>query len=205
MSTGILVIIALQWVVILVMGVVLLGTVRQVGVLHNRLGPQGAMSIQKNAVKIGERAPEFRLRSVLGGKEVVIGGKSADGRSTLIMFISPDCPICASLLPALKSIFAQEASWLTLVFASDGEEALHRAFWQSKNINAPYVLSQELGMAFRIGQLPYGVLIDGEGVLTAQGLCNSREHIDSLFEAQRLGVASIQDFYQREAQAAAGK
>jgi hypothetical protein len=35
--------------------------------------------------------------------------------------------------------------------------------------------------------------------MVAQGLCNNREHVESLFEAQRLGVNSIQDFLERDA------
>jgi hypothetical protein len=31
--------------------------------------------------------------------------------------------------------------------------------------------------------------------LRARGLVNSREHLESLFEAKRLGVASIQDYF----------
>jgi len=46
------------------------------------------------------------------------------------------------------------------------------------------------------------VLLDEHGVMVAQGLCNTREHIESLFEAKRLGVGSIQDYIEREHQRA---
>jgi hypothetical protein len=39
------------------------------------------------------------------------------------------------------------------------------------------------------------VLLDGAGILRARGLVNSREHLESLFEAQRLGVASLQEYF----------
>jgi hypothetical protein len=38
------------------------------------------------------------------------------------------------------------------------------------------------------------VLLDGAGVVRAKGLVNSREHLESLFEAMERGVASIQDY-----------
>ena len=53
-------------------------------------------------------------------------------------------------------------------------------------------------MTYEIGKLPYGVLIDEQGVIAAQGLTNSREHVESLFEAKRLGVSSIQEFLERQ-------
>jgi methylamine dehydrogenase accessory protein MauD len=201
MTFGLILAVVLQWVFLAALAIIVFALARQVGILHQRLGPAGAMAIQKNAIKIGERSPEFKLHSILDSRAVVIGGQGGDGRSTLVMFVAPECPICAQLMPALKSIGAQEAKWLRLVFASDGEPESQRRFWSGKGMDDyPYVLSQELGLTFRIGQLPYGILLDPDGVLVAQGLCNNREHIDSLFEAQRLGVASIQEYLSREKQ-----
>jgi methylamine dehydrogenase accessory protein MauD len=50
-----------------------------------------------------------------------------------------------------------------------------------------------------VSRLPYAVLIDADGVLRARGIINSREHLESLFEAQRLGVASLQDYLEERA------
>jgi methylamine dehydrogenase accessory protein MauD len=58
------------------------------------------------------------------------------------------------------------------------------------------VLSAELGLTYRVGKLPYAVLIDEAGVIRAKGLINTREHLESLLEAKELGVASIQDYLQ---------
>ncbi len=202
MDTTLVVVLVLQWVFMIAMAVVMLALVRQVGVLHARFGPApGALMISRG-IKIGERSPEFKLRSV-DAQEVVIGGADAAGRSTLVMFVAPECPVCAKLLPALKSIGASETSWLRLVFASDGELEVQKKFWLAKGLSGhPYVLSQELGTTYQIGRLPYGVLLDEQGVMVAQGLCNTREHVESLFEAKRLGVGSIQDYMEREHQRA---
>ncbi|WP_340644802.1 methylamine dehydrogenase accessory protein MauD [Phenylobacterium sp.] len=187
--TGVLV---AQWAAILGLLVGLLGLARQIGVLHQRLGPAGALMLSKGA-KVGEASPSFRLESLEGGM-VPIGEPAADGRSTLLMFVSPDCQVCGSLLPVAKSIARSDPS-LRLVFASDGDLEKQRRFRTEKGLdNYPYVLSRELGMAFEIGRLPYAVLIASDGVVAAQGLVNTREHIESLLEAHRMGVASIQDF-----------
>ena len=45
-------------------------------------------------------------------------------------------------------------------------------------------------------------LIGQDGTVRAKGLVNSREHIESLLEAEALGVGSMQDFL-RKRQAAA--
>jgi methylamine dehydrogenase accessory protein MauD len=181
------------WLCVIVLGIVVYALARQVGVLHQRLGPAGALMLNQTA-KVGAKSPEFDL-STLDNTSIEIGKKRNDGRSTLLMFVSPDCPVCAQLMPALKSIASTESSWMELVFASDGDPEQHRAFRKSKQLNDySYVLSGELGMSYQIGKLPYAVLLNEEGTVASQGLCNSREHIESLIEAKRMGIASLQDY-----------
>ncbi len=180
-------------VAILCLAVVVFALARQIGVLHQRIGPVGALALSKR-VQVGEKSPEFRL-DTLDGEAIVIGAPCADGRSTLITFLTPNCPVCAQLLPALRSMARAESSWLRLVFASDGDPEQHGEFRRKNRLeDTAYVLSPELGMTYEIGKLPYGVLLDENGVVAAQGLTNSREHVESLFEAKRLGVGSIQEF-----------
>jgi hypothetical protein len=42
-------------------------------------------------------------------------------------------------------------------------------------------------------------LLDEQGVIRAQGLVNSREHLESVFEAKERGVASIQQYLEEQA------
>ncbi len=198
MSSSLVAILILQWCAIAALAAMLLALVRQVGILHQRVAPAGALMIAQG-VKIGAPAPAMTLKS-LDGADVSIGGNDSGKRSTLIMFVAPDCPVCATLLPALVSIGRQESTWLRIVFASDGKQSDHVAFRRAKGLDAfPYVVSTELGMTFQVAKLPYGVLLDESGTLVSQGLTNSREHVESLFEAKRLKVASIQDYLERNA------
>lgn len=118
--------------------------------------------------------------------------------STLILFLSPTCPVCESLLPVLKSSRRHEQSWLRIVLASDGEAATHREFVRARELSDfPYIVSAPLGMTYQVSRLPFAALLDSAGILRARGLVNSREHLESLFEAQRLGVASVQEYFAR--------
>lgn len=197
MTTSVAILLAIMGAAILCLAVVVFALARQIGVLHQRIGPAGALALSKR-VQVGEKSPEFQL-DTLDGEAIVIGAPSPDGRSTLITFLTPNCPVCARLLPALKSIARAESSWLRLVFASDGDPDRHAEFRRKNRLEgAAYLLSPELGMTYEIGKLPYGVLLDENGVVAAQGLTNSREHVESLFEAKRLGVGSIQEFLERQ-------
>jgi methylamine dehydrogenase accessory protein MauD len=183
------------WIFLLGMAVTVLALARQIGVLHERIKPVGALSLAK-VIKAGEAAPQFNLPGLNGGA-VMLGGEATQRQATLLFFLSPTCPVCKILLPVLKSVQAHERSWLRVVFASDGVEGEHLEFIKLHGLEAfPYLLSMEVGVAYRIGKLPYGVLISADGKVAAHGLINNREHLESLFEAEALGVASLQE-YQR--------
>lgn len=185
----------LLWVLVLALAAVVLALVRQIGVLHERIGPAGALLLQRG-LKVGQPVPALALTD-LEGRSVTIGTSSENARSTLLVFLSPTCPICKLLLPVLKSSRASESAWLELILASDGAEDEHRRFVAANGLEEiPYVLSAELGMRFQVERLPFAAVIDEGGVLRARGLINSREHLESLFEAKRLGVASLQEFLQ---------
>jgi methylamine dehydrogenase accessory protein MauD len=79
------------------------------------------------------------------------------------------------------------------VLASDGQG--HESFIAEHALESfAYVVSPDLGMLYGVGKLPYAALVDENGRIAAFGLVNSREHIESLFEAKERGVASIQDY-----------
>jgi len=193
---------ALLWALVLGLSVVVLALVRQLGVLHERISPVGALMLAKG-LKVGELAPVLPVTD-LEGQPLTIGGARADGRTQLVMFVSPTCPVCKALLPVLKSSRKAEQATLDVVLASDGEVAAQQAFVRAEGLGAfRYVVSAPLGISYQVSRLPFAALIDAGGVLRARGIINSREHLESLFEAQRLGVASLQDYLEERARHAA--
>jgi methylamine dehydrogenase accessory protein MauD len=180
------------WVALLVLGVVCIALARQIGVLHQRIAPAGALALRQ-PLKLGDATPEMALMA-LDGSAVKIGGVRG-GRSQLLLFLSPDCTVCEALLPAVRSAHGAERAWLDIVLASDGEPARHAEFVQAKGLTKfPYVLSEHLGRSYGVAKLPYAVLIDEAGKLSATGLVNTREHLESLFVAKESGVSNIQQY-----------
>lgn len=178
------------WGVVLALLVAVIALARQVGILYERVAPMGALTLDAGPA-VGAAAPALTLRA-LDGRAVELGLPSR--ASTLLFFLSPTCPVCKKLLPILRSIRDAEGKWLDIVLASDGDLAEHRAFVARQGLaDFPYVLSRDLGMAFRVGKLPYAVLVDEAGHVRAKGLVNSREQIESLFNASELGVGSVQE------------
>jgi methylamine dehydrogenase accessory protein MauD len=185
----------LLWIAVIVLATVVAALARQVGILHERIAPAGALTLHQK-VNVGDVASPMVLTTI-DGQSLTVGGKRK-ARSQLLFFVAPDCPVCKSLLPVVKSSARAESSWLDVVLASDGNEPAQRRMVMDQGLaGIPFVLSEALGRTFGVAKLPYAVLIDENGKVASLGLVNSREHLESLFEAKERGVASIQEFLAR--------
>lgn len=187
------------WILVLVLAAMVFALVRQIGILYERVAPAGAL-MAGSGLKTGEEIPVFDL-DTLAGQAIRIGGKNSNGKSTLLFFLSPNCPVCKTLIPILAAMRKSEANWLEIIFASDGDEKKHRQWLRESKLESwPYILSEQLGMTMQVAKLPFAALIDKNGILCARGLVNTREHIESLFEAKEQGVASIQEYLKKQQQ-----
>ena len=144
---------------------------------------------------VGEQSPHFNLET-LDNRRIDIGKPSEQGE--LLFFLSPSCPVCKKLIPVLRSIQKAEGHWLKVILASDGDFEKQRTFYEKAKLeDFPYVLSNDLGMTFKVGKLPYALLLDKNGVIKSKGLVNSREQLESLFTARELEVESIQSYLEK--------
>src|SRR5580765_6501290 len=95
-TTALLVSNVVLWVLVVVLTGIVAVLVRQVGVLYERVAPAGALMVARGPA-VGDAAPEITAQS-LDGTTHAIGGARPDGRSTLLFFLSPTCPVCKTLL-----------------------------------------------------------------------------------------------------------
>jgi methylamine dehydrogenase accessory protein MauD len=185
------------WILVLVLAGVVLALSRQIGVLLERVAPAGAL-VNAKGPEVGEAAPIVDVEAWSGQRHRV--GGADDEASTLLLFVSPTCPVCEVLIPFLDSLAKDQrrSRPLAVLLASDGPREEHEAFIRQHGIDRDrYVLSRDLGLQYQVEKLPFAVLIDEAGVLRARGLVNSREHLESLFEARDRNVASLQEYLER--------
>ena len=181
----------LSWLLIAGLGVALLALARQVGVLHVRVAPAGALT-SASGPAVGGPAPVLDLIA-LSGQRIAVGKPSTSKRLQLLMFVSPVCPICKTLIPVAKS-FAKKEN-LEVVFMGDDPLPDQLRMIADMGIDGmPFVNGSEAGRAFHVDKLPHAVLIDSQGVIVSKGLVNSREHLESLVVSHEMGVRSVQDY-----------
>jgi methylamine dehydrogenase accessory protein MauD len=186
--------VAALWVLVMVLVVMVFALARQVGVLYERVAPAGALMINQQ-LKVGDAAPQAVVKSITG-RELKIGAATDTGQ--LLFFLAPDCPVCKSLLPVLKTMHRSERGREILLLSDGDNEDEHRRFVSSEQLEQfDYALSEFVGRSYGVSKLPYGVLVNSAGLISSMGIVNSREHLESLFEAERMDVASIQDYLQQ--------
>ncbi len=183
---------------------VVLALARQIGVLHERVAPLGALMTDR-AVDVGQPAPPLEVTDLAGGK-LLLGGVRADGKSQLLLFVAPTCPMCKKLLGVARSFMRSERRHLWLALIGDGERSEQERLVREHRLEGfPYVVAPVVGMTYQVGKLPYAVLIDELGIVRAKGLVNSREHLESLLVAKETGYASIQAYLDADGLAAGGE
>jgi methylamine dehydrogenase accessory protein MauD len=191
MLTALIVSQLISWLIIAGLGVALVAIARQVGVLHMRVAPAGALASGKGPA-VGDAAPRLDLTTI-DGRRIDIGGPLSGSSMRLLMFVSADCPLCKNLIPAAKS-FAK-AERVELVFAGDDQlSAQQRMIAQQGLEDYAFVNGPETGLAFHVDKLPHAVLMDAAGTILSRGLVNSREHLESLIVAHEMGLRSVQEY-----------
>jgi len=197
--TALLISQGLLWVVVILLSVTVLALARQIGVLHERVAPAGAL-INSAGPGVGEASPRLEVHA-LAGNAITVGTTLAAGRALLMLFVSQTCPICKKLIPIAMDFAKSER--LEVLFVGDAElaeqEKLIAQFGLDKHrfVNGP-----EIGMTYRVDKLPYAVLLDDQGVIAAKGLVNSREHFESLIIAKETGFATLQSYLKARSEAA---
>jgi len=192
MTEALLVSNVVLWCLVIVLALMVFALARQVGVLHERVAPAGAL-LPTSGPRVGE-ATEAAVFTDLEGRSVTVGGPSEDRRATLLLWISPTCPVCRSLVPTARAMARDEK--LRLVFASDGDKVeRHVRYTRDLGIgDYPYIVSQSLGLKYAVSKLPFAALIGPDGILRSKGLVNTREHLESLVESMETGIDTLQDY-----------
>ena len=181
----------LLWVAVIALSLTVLALARQVGVLHERVAPAGAL-ISAAGPGVGEQSPRMEVLT-MAGNAVTVGAKLTHGSALLMLFVSQTCPICKKLIPIALDFARSER--LDVLFVGDADAGEQKKLIERFGIEERrFVNGSQIGMAYRVDKLPFAVLLDDQGVIAAKGLVNSREHFESLIVAKETGFASIQSY-----------
>lgn len=168
------------WAMVVVLSLVVLALARQVGTLHLRLGPRGALEMDDEGPPLGE-APQPIDALDLDGRPVSIGGP---GASQLLLFVSPGCPVCREVLPAVGPV--ARGGVLAPVVVTDSMDGAGDPL--RGPIDGPVVVGPEIASAYAVPGTPYAVVLDALGMVRAKGTVNNLEQMEGLVDTARRRV-----------------
>jgi methylamine dehydrogenase accessory protein MauD len=172
------------WVLVLTMGVLILLLYRQLGIMY--LG--SAEGVSRDGLPKGTQAPDFSVTDQYGNLQRLINYR---GRPTLLLFGSPHCSPCRTLLPQLHDWAAAHPEvgvlWLN---AASPEESLKFVSDTGATIPvAPYPPEGNSNLldTYRVRVTPFSFLLDENGVIRAKGLVNTKAGLDLYYKELKTG------------------
>jgi peroxiredoxin len=119
--------------------------------------------LNRNGLKAGARAPEFRLPRIDGGDLALADLR---GGRVLLVFSDPECGPCDELAPRLQRVHIRRPDLQVLVVSRRDLEA-NRAKAAALGLTFPIVLQRqwELSLQYAMFATPIAYLIDERGIL----------------------------------------
>ena len=160
----------------IVLSFVVVALARQIGTLHLRLGPRGALELDEEGPPLGE-APPPEDALALNGQEVTIGGP---GQAQLLLFVSPGCHVCDQVLPSVSAATSSGPFRPYVITDVDVFETTRGL--DVKSIPAPVIPGQGIAMRYEVPGTPYVILLDTAGIVRAKGTVNNLEQVEGLID-----------------------
>jgi hypothetical protein len=143
-----------QWILVVTLCIVVVALARQVGTLHLRLGPRGALDVDTEGPPVGEAPPPL-VAAGPDGSSTMLGGP---GEPRLVLFSSPTCPVCWEVEPSIPAAARAGRLQPQIVHDSDAEDA------------------------YDVPGTPFIVVFDRSGIVRAKGTVNNLEQVEGLVD-----------------------
>lgn len=167
------------WGVVAALGVLVVALAREIGALHLRLGPRGALEIDGEGPELGAVVPPIEVED-LGGAATTLGGA---GRMRLLLFASPACEPCRDVVPAVGPLADNH---LSTAVVTDAPRTLLDPW---RRLGATVLLSTEAFVAYSVPGTPFAVVLGEDGRVLAKGTANNPEQLEGLVTTAERRVA----------------
>jgi methylamine dehydrogenase accessory protein MauD len=165
------------WVALLVLGFLLLGALRALGLLRWRLEQLEATTpsrLGRGGLKPGKRAPDFTLPSVAGGD---VSLHEFAGRRVFLVFTQSGCKPCHHVVPELNKL--QRGGDVQVLVVNNGELEATRQWAGEAGVCFPVLVQEQFSVSkrYEMYATPFAFLIDERGVIASKGIINNGQHI----------------------------
>jgi methylamine dehydrogenase accessory protein MauD len=167
------------WVLVIVFGLIIAFVLQLLGEIHlkSRLGHHPL--ITDDGPELHERMPEFRGHNLGGG---LITVSDFRGRPLVVLFLSLTCGPCEGLFRTLtrtRRALLRPPEFLLVVEAARPEaDRILQPY--ATDVSAIIDPDAAIRTSLGITRVPYGLLVDEDGVTRMKGITNTRRHLEGL-------------------------
>lgn len=177
------------WGLIVVVCLLLIGILRQLGLMQHQLEsrspqPQGESSIpalEHDGPGISSPITDLEVETINGFGTLILATLPERG-STLLVFMSPMCETCQHVVAPLNALVADAATTVRAAVIMRADEQACRAFLSVFPLHMPVVCDHDrmITMGLDVHRTPFGLLYDEHGTLIRKGLLEGQEDLLAL-------------------------
>jgi methylamine dehydrogenase accessory protein MauD len=177
------------WGLIVVVFLLLIGILRQLGLIYRQIEPRPLQTQEENVIPalehdgpaIGSHLVDRDVGTINGIGTLTLGTQR-DGENTLLVFMSPMCETCQHLIEPLNALAKDTMHSLRLAVIMRADEQACRAFLSVFPLHMPVVCDHDrsITMGLDVHRIPFGLLYDEHGILIRKGLLEGHEDLLAL-------------------------
>ena len=172
--------VVMLWIVVGVVVFLLLGTMRQLGLLLQRLGDAPGPLITPGGLAAGTEAPDY-LGKDLDGNDLRLSDVAADGARTLLVFLSTSCSACLALVPHLREVASTRRDVHLVVVCAGETHPCHEFLSANRVLGRHAVDSTGVVQAnYDVQYTPFAFVIDGDRRVVIRGVANDWTQLEGL-------------------------
>jgi methylamine dehydrogenase accessory protein MauD len=173
------------WVVVLLLGFLLFGALRALGLQGWRLEQLEATAptrVGRSGLKPGRAAPEFTLPNATGGE---VNLRDFAGGKVLLVFTQSGCGPCHRVMPDLNRLQAE--GQVQVLVVNNGELEETRTWAAKARARFPVAVQEHYSLSrrYEVFATPYAFLVDERGVIASKGIVNNRQHIGYILDGAK--------------------
>jgi hypothetical protein len=195
------------WVLVVVLGLLLVGVLRQLSLLYRQPGLRPAQSqaeddfipvLEKDGPAIGSPLTDLEFDTVNDVGRLTTTTLSEQG-TALLVFMSPMCETCQHIVEPLNALVVDAACSVhpAVIMRADAQGC--RAFLSVFPLCMPVVCDHEsaITVGFDVHRTPFGLFYDEQGTLVRKGILEGREDLLALLGSESASIEAQEHVFPR--------
>ncbi|MEX2308602.1 MAG: peroxiredoxin family protein [Pirellulales bacterium] len=177
MNTFLFISITVLWAAVLLLGFLVLGALRALGLVNWRLDQlelTRPSRVGRDGLKAGRKAPDFTLPCATG-REVSLHDFA--GRKVLLVFTQSGCGPCHDMAPEFNRV--QHQGEYQVLVVNNGEPDESREWAAEIRARFTILIQEKFSVAkrYEIFATPFAFVVDEQGMIASSGIVSSAQYL----------------------------